>query len=201
MAGELREFLLRVGGDRQQPDDLDGAVARALGDRSAGVVYGTGAAGDFFHADGSEAQTDERALVPVHYNGWVVAAIVHDPDSVVDDRLLDAVARVSALAVDHHRVVAVLRAALLDRQESAIALRQAQFRLVQAADTERRRIAMDLHDGVQQTSSCWACRCGACASAPTIPTGSGRPPTSYSRECRNCSATSAPWCTGSCRQR
>ena len=39
-AGELREFLLRVGGDRLQPGDLDGAVARALGDRSARVVYG-----------------------------------------------------------------------------------------------------------------------------------------------------------------
>ena len=56
-----------------------------------------------------------------------------------------------ALAVDHHRVVAVLRAALLDLEESAIALRQAQYRLVQASDVERRRIARDLHDGVQQS--------------------------------------------------
>ena len=150
-AGELREFLLRVGGDRLRPDDLDGAVARALGDRSAGVVYGAGTAGDYFHADGSEAQTDRRVLRPVHYGGQVVGAIVHDADAVVDDRLLDAVARVSALAVDHHRVVAVLRAALLELQESATALRQAQFRLVQASDAERRRIAMDLHDGVQQS--------------------------------------------------
>lgn len=44
----------------------------------------------------------------------------------------------------------MLRAALLDLKASANALRQAQFRLVQASDAERRRIARDLHDGVQQ---------------------------------------------------
>ena len=150
-AGELREFLLRVGGDRLRPDDLDGAVARALGDRSARVVYGAGPVGDFFHADGSAVRTDRRVVVPVLYGGEVVGAIVHDVDSVIDDRLLDAVARVCALAVDHHRVVAVLRAALLELQESATALQQAQYRLVRAADAERRRIAGDLHDGVQQS--------------------------------------------------
>jgi signal transduction histidine kinase len=150
-AGELREFLFRVGGDRLRPEELDGAVARALGDRSARVVYRAGTTDDYFDADGSAVQTDRRVVVPVHYSENVVGAIVHDANSVIDDRLLDAVARVCALAVDHHRVVAVLRAALLDLEESATALRQAQYRLLQASDAERRRIARDLHDGVQQS--------------------------------------------------
>ena len=129
------------------------AVARALGDRSARVVYGFGAAGGYFYADGSPALHRSAAgrVMPVHYGGEVVGAIDYAADSVVDERLLDAVARVCALAVDHHRVVAVLRAALLDLEESATALRQAQYRLVQASDVERRRIARDLHDGVQQS--------------------------------------------------
>ena len=151
-AGELREFLARVGGDSLQPDYLDVAVARALGDSSARVVYGFGPASGYFLADGSPALIDrDRTVMPVHYGGDVVGAIDYAADSVVDQRLLDAVARVCALAVDHHRVVAGLRAALLDLEESATALRQAQYRLVEAADVERRRIARDLHDGVQQS--------------------------------------------------
>ena len=151
-AGELREFLARVGDDSLQAGHLDVAVARALGDRSARVVYGFDAAGGYFNADGSPAPIDRhRTVMPVQYGGEVVGAIDYASNSVVDERLLDAVSRVCALAVDHHRVVAVLRAALLDLEESAAALRQAQYRLVRASDVERRRIARDLHDGVQQS--------------------------------------------------
>lgn len=149
-AGELREFLARVGGDRLQPVDLDGAVARALGDPSARILYGSGAASGFFAADGSAVDVSRWLVMPVHYDGDVVGAITYAADSVVDDRLLHAVARICALPADHQRVVAVLRAALIDLEASATALREAQFRLVQASDTERRRIARDLHDGVQQ---------------------------------------------------
>jgi signal transduction histidine kinase len=149
-AGELREFLARVGGDRLQPSDLDGAVARALGDPSARILYGPGASAGYFAADGSPVDVHRQDVVPIHYDGEVVGAIVYSADSVIDDRLLQAVARICALPADHQRVVAVLRAALLDLKESATALRQTQFRLVQASDTERRRIARDLHDGVQQ---------------------------------------------------
>lgn len=150
-AGELREFLARVGGDLLQPEELDFAVARALGDHSARVVYGAGPPGGYFYDDGSAVRTEGRRVVmPVHYGADIVGAIIYDADSVIDDRILAEVARVCALAVDHHRVVAVLRAALLEVERSAVALRQAQYRLVQASDVERRRIARDLHDGVQQ---------------------------------------------------
>ena len=139
-------------------------------------------------------------MVGVPYGGVVVGAIVHDADSVIDDRLLGAVGRVCALAVDHHRVVAVLRAALLDLEESATALRQAQYRLVQASDAERRRIARDLHDGVQQNIVVLGLdRCGACATVPKTRTRSGRPRANCSKGCRSCSTTSGPWSTGSCR--
>jgi len=151
-AGELREFLAGGGGDGLQSDHLDVAVARALGDRSARVVFGFSAAGGYFNADGSPALISAgRLRKAVHYCGDIVGAIDYAADLVVDERLLDAVARVCALAVDHHRVVAGLRAALIDVEESAIALRQAQYRLVQTSDVERRRIARDLHDGVQQS--------------------------------------------------
>ena len=151
-AGELREFLAGAGGDGLQSEDLDVAVARALGDRSARVVYSFSATGGFFNADGSAAPISaSRLRKPVDYGGENVGAIDYAADSVVDDRLLDAVARVCALAVEHHRVDAGLRSALLDLEDSTVALRQAQYRLVQAADVERRRIARDLHDGVQQS--------------------------------------------------
>ena len=90
-AGELREFLLRVGGDRLQPDELDRAVARALGDRTAWVVYGAGAAGGLLLRRWVRgAAPIRRALVPVHYGGRGRRGDhATTPDSVVDDRLLD----------------------------------------------------------------------------------------------------------------
>ena len=152
-AGELREFLARVGGDRLQPDDLDlGRGAGVGGSHRTASSTAPVPTGGYFYADGSAAQpAPARALLPVHYGGRVVGAIIHDAGSSSTSDCSTAVARVCALAVDHHRVVAVLRAALLDLEDSAIALRQAQFRLVQASDAERRRIARDLHDGVQQS--------------------------------------------------
>ncbi len=151
-AGELQEFLKRVGSGQLRPEHLDDAVARALGDPRAHVVYSAGEADAFFYADGSVADLGSDELMrPVRYGSEVAGAIVYDANSVVDEHLLAAIAQVCALAVDHQRVVAGLRAALLDVEKHAIALREAQYRILQASDVERRRIARDLHDGVQQS--------------------------------------------------
>src|SRR5690606_8478188 len=67
-----------------------------------------------------------------------------------DPDLVDELARVCALVIEHHRLTVQLRANVVELEARATALREAQRRIVGAADAERRRIARDLHDGAQQ---------------------------------------------------
>ncbi len=81
------------------------------------------------------AASDGRGVAPVELGGETIGAIVYDatllnrPDEVRD------AARVVGLA--------------LDRERLAVELRASRARLVEAGDAERRRIARDLHDGLQ----------------------------------------------------
>ena len=134
-AGELREFLAGVGAGRLDPGELDSAVARALGDPSARVVYTSPGAG-FVYADGQpmvDGSGKGWRVSPVRYGEEVIGAVLCDPASVIDDRLVDAVARISALAVDHRRVVASLLATLLELESTATELRKSRYRIVQAS--------------------------------------------------------------------
>jgi len=60
-------------------------------------------------------------------------------------------ARVTALALDNERLTVELLA-------SREGLRVSRARLIEATDAERRRIARDLHDGLQTRLCCWRCR-------------------------------------------
>jgi signal transduction histidine kinase len=71
-----------------------------------------------------------------------VGAVVYDTRINGDVSLVEAAAAVIAIAVDRERLTADLLA-------SRAALRSSTARLVDAGDRERRRIAQDLHDGLQ----------------------------------------------------
>ena len=60
-----------------------------------------------------------------------------------DPALLDAVSSAAGLALDNERLLAELRAQLEETRDS-------RARIVDAADTERRRLERNLHDGAQQ---------------------------------------------------
>jgi signal transduction histidine kinase len=72
-----------------------------------------------------------------------VAAIVHDAALDTGPELVQAAAAAAALALDNERLKADLRARVEE-------LRVSRVRIVEAADTARRRLERDLHDGAQQ---------------------------------------------------
>lgn len=76
-------------------------------------------------------------------HGRRIAALVHDAALAEDPGLLQAVSTAAGLALENERLLADLRAQLEQ-------LRESRARIVQAGDTERRRLERNLHDGAQQ---------------------------------------------------
>lgn len=127
--GELEELGVWLGGADPQRPDLVGALARTLGDPSVAVEWEP--RGD----EPAVRAADGRAWAQIDVGGRRVAHIAYDAGLVADAELVRTAGRVVAIAADRER--------LTDE------LRESRVRLVEAADRERRRIAQDLHDGVQ----------------------------------------------------
>ena len=143
---EFDELATWLGTEQSTRSSLAGALADALGDDSVQLVFwlserdcyvDAGGAPVDLSQDGSHRRTAEVVLA-----GRRVGAIVYDASLIADPALVDTAGRVIAFAVDHER----LTAELLASQE---ALRASLVRVVGAGDAERRRIAQDLHDGLQ----------------------------------------------------
>jgi signal transduction histidine kinase len=82
------------------------------------------------------------AWTEVELHGRRIAAIAHDPSLADEPQLVRAAGAAAALALDNQRLSAELRANIEE-------LRASRARLVEAGDTERRRLERDLHDGAQ----------------------------------------------------
>jgi signal transduction histidine kinase len=121
---------------RGDPDAeaVRGAVAETLGDPGARVVFRVD--DGYVDAGGNPAPPEPgRVVARVLLDGAEVGAIVHDPVLVPDAAHVEAVCGIIAIALDRQRLVAELRAS--------------RARVTEAADAERRRIARDMHDGIQ----------------------------------------------------
>lgn len=129
-----------------QPAQLQAALARVLHDPAFAIAY-PGPEGTFVDADGRPVTLPEagadRSVARVERDGVQVAALVYDRSLDDDPELVEAVGGAAAIAVENRRRHAEDDARLAELQAS----RQ---RLVTAADTERRRIERNLHDGAQQ---------------------------------------------------
>ena len=129
------------------PSHLRDALAHALRDPSLALAYWLPEYDSWADLDGRpmtlEAVGADRATTMIDSGGERVAALVHDP--VLDDEpeLLDGVAAVAAIALENARLHADLRARLEE-------LRGSRARIVEAGDSERRRLERNLHDGAQQ---------------------------------------------------
>jgi signal transduction histidine kinase len=123
------------------------ALARALRDPSLELAYWVPASGRYVDGEGAPVQlpqpAGERAATVVERNGEPVAALIHDPALADDIELVHSVCAAAALTLENARLQAELRARLAELQAS-------RARLVEATETERRRIERDLHDGTQQ---------------------------------------------------
>jgi signal transduction histidine kinase len=128
------------------PADLRGSLARALHDPSLQLAYWLP---EFeTYADRSGRAIDvrrepSRTTTVVERGGRAVAALLHDPSLQREPALLDAVVAAAGIALENGRLESELRARVQE-------LRQSRARIVQAAQSERRRLERDLHDGAQQ---------------------------------------------------
>jgi signal transduction histidine kinase len=135
--------------------DLDGsgvgtmqtALARALHDPRLRVGYRLDDRDEFVDAEGRQLDLpgvdSEHAVTYVIRNNLRLAAIVHERALLEQPTLIEAVSSAVGLALDNERLNAQLRNQLQE-------LRASRTRLVRTADSERRRLERDLHDGAQQ---------------------------------------------------
>lgn len=139
----LVSALTQSSGSRR---DLQDALGRALGDPSAQLLQWDPEQDGYVDTDGRPAPPPEtagdRASTTISSAGDRLGAIVYDPQLTEDPRAVEPVARVAAIALDRERLAQ-------EAAESREALRVASSRLLEEADRERRRIAQDLHDGLQ----------------------------------------------------
>ena len=127
--------------------DLREALGRALGDPSLELAYWVPANARYFDAGGSPVQLPEaasgRTATVVEREGEPIAALIHDAALAENHELVQSVCAAAALTLENARLQAELRARLAELQAS-------RARLVEATESERRRIERDLHDGTQQ---------------------------------------------------
>jgi signal transduction histidine kinase len=164
VAGLLRAHLARAGvGDLvlelegAQPEELRGALARALGDPTVEVAFWLPERGTYADAAGRPVELPQdgvRAVTRLEHEGEPVAAIVHDPSLLEEPELVRAAGAAARLALENAQLQAETRAQLAQVKESRV-------RIVTAADEERRRIERDLHDGAQQRLAALAAQLGA----------------------------------------
>ncbi len=127
-------LALRSGG----PAGLTRALAGALGDPGLQLVlWAPSQSSGYVDVRGDPVPDPGpgEASVEVEVGGRRVGAIVYDATLIGDPGVVRAAARTVAVALDHQRLT--------------LELTQSRARIADAADQERRRIARDLHDGMQ----------------------------------------------------
>ena len=132
-------------GDVREPATLRARLARALGDSSLELAYRVGdgyvdEVGRPFALPRPEA---DRAVTPIQTDGELVAVLVHDRTVLDDTALLEGVAVATRLALANARLQAEVRA----RVDQLATSRR---RIVEAADTQRRQLERELHEGTEQ---------------------------------------------------
>ena len=134
-------------GEPSTSTELGRALARALGDPSLELAYWFPAEQRYVDGDGGFVNLPKpdcgRSATFVERDGQPIAVLIHDPVLDHNSELVRSVCAAASLALENERLQAELRARLAELQAS-------RTRLVEATDSERRRIERDLHDGTQQ---------------------------------------------------
>jgi signal transduction histidine kinase len=140
----VRGLIAELAGAPERADLRD-ALAQALGDPDLELAFWMPELDRYVDADGRPAALPaaddaRRTLTEIERHGLPVAAIVHD--RAQDRATVRAAGDATALMLENQRLDAELRARLVE-------LRASRTRIVEAADTERRRLERNLHDGAQ----------------------------------------------------
>ena len=154
--GEIDALAVRLGAEAAAGSSVDLALAQTLGDPSLQVIY---AVADGRPVDGAGRPFDienpgpRRLAAAVHIGARPVAWIVYDATLIADPGYVESAGQVAALALERER----LTAELMVRSRE---LEQSRARIIETGDDERRRIAQDLHDGLQSQLVLLALRAG-----------------------------------------
>lgn len=144
--GELEELGTWLGTSGGERPALTSALSGTLGDPSLEVWFWVPERGAFVDVQGApiadQTPAPGRGVEVVELDGRRIGAIVYDADLIGEPELVRTAGQVVAIALDRERLTAELRS-------SRRALQLSRERLVDAADAERRRIALDLHDSLQ----------------------------------------------------
>ena len=145
--GEVEELGAWLGGTASERMPLVNALRRTLGDETLVVVYWAPERRRFVDALGQSISLPMpgdtgRGIVEITLGDRLIGALVYDRAMNEDPELVQSAGRVAAIAIDNERLTAELIA-------NQAALRLSRARIVEAGDRERRRIAQNLHDGIQ----------------------------------------------------
>jgi signal transduction histidine kinase len=157
---EVAELGGWLGADEIDRPELRDALSAALGDPSLQLLFRLPEEDGLIDDRGVTVQPqaiESRGCVDIMLAGRAIGSILYDA-ALLDrpDEVREA-GRVVALAVD--------------RQRLAVRLRASRARIAAAADDERRRIARDLHDGLQSRLVFLAVQAGAGADPLALRTG------------------------------
>jgi signal transduction histidine kinase len=144
-SGEVHELGATLDAEEGRPA-LRATLRDVLGDPHLDLLFRVDDPDRYVDRGGATAEPpppgSDRRLVEVTVGERLVGAIVYDATLIAERGLVEDAARVTALAIDNERLTAELRAG---RER----LRVSRARVIEATDAERRRIARDLHDGLQ----------------------------------------------------
>lgn len=142
--GEVGDLVVLLDAE-PTPAGLQAALARAVDDRSLEVLYWAPDLGCYVDVAGRQRSlpASGRGITTVEADGAPLAALVYDVGLAQEPELVDAVAAAARLALVRARLQAQVQAQLEE-------VRASRARIVEAGDTERRRLERDLHDGAQQ---------------------------------------------------
>lgn len=133
--------------DAAGPETMQDALARTMRDPSLRLVYRLPESDGYVDSLGQPVALPEdggrQIATFIERNGEKLAAIIHDRALLENPHLVGSAVAAARLALDNERLQAQLRTQLQE-------LRASRARLVRAADSERRRLERDLHDGAQQ---------------------------------------------------
>ena len=127
---------------------LRDVLARALGDPTLQLAFAAPSGSGFVDASGQATELPlsdpTRMVTRLERDEELLGVLVHDPAIETEDPgLVEAVGNAARLALENERLAAEVQAQLDE-------VRASRIRIVEAADTERRRVERDLHDGAQQ---------------------------------------------------
>jgi signal transduction histidine kinase len=160
--GGVGELIVQLRAD--PAPDLRELLAQALRDPTLSLIYWLPQYGSWADQDGNPATLPEpgsgRGVTLVKQNGEQIAALVYDATLGEEPELLEAVSAAAGIAVENGRLEAELRARLQELQGS-------RTRVVEAQQSERRRLERNLHDGAQQRLVALALELGRLAEQTT----------------------------------